>query len=53
MGKRTKSKTGLHIPIFSFDKASSEQTFSKEDFKIVFLEKEFDRFSFKREIMYI
>lgn len=38
--------------MFSFDKASSEQTFSKEHFKIAFLEKEFDRFSFKRPIMY-
>lgn len=46
IGKRTKSKTGLHIPMFSFDKASSEQTFSKEDFKTAFLEKEFDRFTF-------
>lgn len=51
--KRTKSRIGLHIPMFSFDKASSEQTFSKEHFKIAFLEKEFDRFSFKRSIMYI
>ena len=28
--------------MFSFDKASSEQTFSKEHFKIAFLEKECD-----------
>lgn len=53
IGKRTKSRTGLHIPMFSFDKASSEQTFSKEHFKIAFLEKEFDRFSFKRSMTYL
>lgn len=53
IGKRTKSRTGLHIPMFSSDKASSEQTFSKDDFKIAFLEKEFDRFIFKRSGMYI
>lgn len=52
-GRRTRSRTGLHIPMFSFDMASSEQTFSKEHFKTAFLEKELDRFSFKRSITYI
>lgn len=45
--KRAKSRTGLHIPIFSFDKASSVQTFSKQHFKIAFLEKKYDIVSFK------
>lgn len=52
IGKRIKSRTRLHIPRFSFDKASAEQTFSKEHFKIAFLEKELDRLSFKRSVIY-
>lgn len=50
---RLKELKGFHVPMFSFDRASSEQTLSKEHFKIAILGKEFDRFSFKRSIMYI
>jgi hypothetical protein len=51
-GKIIKNRTGLHIPMFSFDKASSDQTFSTELFKIASLEEQFDSFSFKRSIIH-